>query len=333
MRFRRFQNLMAMMAVIAILLIMGCGTGSSATQDRHGPVSEAPNTMVPSIFVDGEVYSVTSIVRPIEPDTSEIKHVTSVVSSSQIPKQEGEINFPLENGVYVHINEEKDIVAVLMDQKWRMFEKYTQGLSTGKYIMENARVFGGTWVFLRNDMTFAFMRDIATSYVPQGTYSLHGEVLKLTVSEKEEYTFLIDGQRLVLQTGTAIKDLVDIGSVFTLNHVEKIVDSTLMRFSESEILEGVSLVEENFSFPGATLKEVSYIEERSANLTESYMRYGKGKINGVKRENVLVLLSEFVTDNSTSQPVLNPNSTYSDYQWILIRDSEQGPWRIDDQGY
>lgn len=330
MRFRRLQYLLAM---IVVLLITGCGTGNSVTQNKNRPISETPNTMVPSIFVDGQVYSVTSIVRLIEPVTSEIKQVASMVSSSQIPKQEGEINFPLDNGIYVHINEEKDYVVVLMDQKWRVFEKRFQGLSTGKYVMENARVPGGTWVFLRDDKTFAFMRDIATSYVPQGTYSVHGEVLKLTVSEIEEYTFLVDGQRLVLQNGTAIKDLVDIGSVFTLNYVEKIVDDTLVRFSESEILEGMSLVEEAFSFPGATLKEVSYIEERSANLAESYMRYGRGKISGVEAENVLVLLSEFVTDDSTSQPVLNPNSTYSEYQWILIRDSEHGPWRIDDQGY
>ncbi|MBP9920429.1 MAG: hypothetical protein KBF03_00570 [Proteiniclasticum sp.] len=63
------------------------------------------------------------------------------------------------------------------------------------------------------------------------------------------------------------------------------------------------------------------------------MNYGRGKINGISPENVLVILSEFITADTDENPVLNPNSTYTDYQWILIRSRKGDPWRIDDQGY
>lgn len=55
--------------------------------------------------------------------------------------------------------------------------------------------------------------------------------------------------------------------------------------------------------------------------------------NNLQSTNVIVLLSNFDVDESGKNPVLNPNSTYSDYQWILIRDSKKSDWVIDDKGY
>jgi hypothetical protein len=63
------------------------------------------------------------------------------------------------------------------------------------------------------------------------------------------------------------------------------------------------------------------------------MENGKGSVNGVDSKNVIILISEFVVDGSGKNPVLNPNSTYTDYQWILIRQGENSDWIIDDQGY
>ncbi len=56
-------------------------------------------------------------------------------------------------------------------------------------------------------------------------------------------------------------------------------------------------------------------------------------INEVKAENVIILLSNFDVDSSGDNPALNPNTTYLDYQWILIRDSKNNSWKIDDSGY
>lgn len=199
--------------------------------------------------------------------------------------------------------------------------------------MDDARISGGTWIYLRPDQTFVFMRDVATSYVPQGTYSISGDELILEVSKEEYYIFKIEGDTLQLKDGTHIKELVPINSLFLRNEVEQLIEEDPMNFTEEEIRSGMSLIEENFSFPGATLKKLWYEEDKTTKLRNSYMNYGRGKINGISPENVLVILSEFITADTDENPVLNPNSTYTDYQWILIRSRKGDPWRIDDQGY
>lgn len=110
-----------------------------------------------------------------------------------------------------------------------------------------------------------------------------------------------------------------------------IEDST--KFTKEEVSEAIDLVVENFSFPASTLTKVSYDEETSNELVNVYIQYGKGSVNGVKPENVIVILTDFDVDDSGDNPVLNPSSTYTDYQWILIRDSKTSDWIIDDWGY
>ena len=63
------------------------------------------------------------------------------------------------------------------------------------------------------------------------------------------------------------------------------------------------------------------------------MESGRGSVNGVKPDNVIVLLSNFEVGDSGDNSVLNPNSTYENYQWVLIRDNKTSDWEIDDQGY
>ena len=55
----------------------------------------------------------------------------------------------------------------------------------------------------------------------------------------------------------------------------------------------------------------------------TYLQHGRGAENGVDPENVLVLLCDFTVDGD--------EHTY--WSLIFIRDSAQGAWRLDDQGY
>ena len=105
------------------------------------------------------------------------------------------------------------------------------------------------------------------------------------------------------------------------------------KFSKDEIENAIQNVKSNFSFSEATLTNIWYDEEKSNYLIDSYLENGRGLTNGVKEENVIILLSNFDVDGSGDNPVLNPNTTYSDYQWILIRDSKNNVWKIDDFGY
>jgi hypothetical protein len=61
------------------------------------------------------------------------------------------------------------------------------------------------------------------------------------------------------------------------------------------------------------------------------LRNGRGSVNGATIDNVIVVFASFTTDGS--QEVLNPNSTYDDYMFILIRDGAGSPWTVDDCGY
>lgn len=106
------------------------------------------------------------------------------------------------------------------------------------------------------------------------------------------------------------------------------------KFSEIEIKNAVNCVKEKFKdFEGCNLTKLWYDEEKSNKFIEGYMSNGRGSDNGVKAENVIVLLSDFDVDSSGGDGSLNPNSTYSDWNWILIRDSKTENWRVDDWGY
>lgn len=99
------------------------------------------------------------------------------------------------------------------------------------------------------------------------------------------------------------------------------------KFTKEEITEAVDLVKNNFDFPAANLTKIRYDEE----LSDSILKDDFEK--GVDPKIMIIILSEFDVDGSGDNPVLNPNSTYTDYMWILKRDRETSKWIIDDCGY
>ena len=66
---------------------------------------------------------------------------------------------------------------------------------------------------------------------------------------------------------------------------------------------------------------------------DSYLADGRGKVNGAKKENVIVLYSDFYVDSSGGDGSFTPSVIYTDWNWILIRDNDYDNWRIDDWGY
>lgn len=106
------------------------------------------------------------------------------------------------------------------------------------------------------------------------------------------------------------------------------------KFSEEEVNSAISCVKKKFKdFKGCTLTNLWYDEAKSNDFIKGYLSNGRGSVNGVKAENVIVLLSDFNVDSSGGDGSLNPNSTYGGWNWILIRDSKTGNWRVDDWGY
>ncbi|ELC8442532.1 DUF4829 domain-containing protein [Clostridium perfringens] len=105
------------------------------------------------------------------------------------------------------------------------------------------------------------------------------------------------------------------------------------KFSKEEIDSAIERVKKDFDFPASTLEKIWYDEEKSNSLVDDYLEYGRGSINGAKAENVIVLLSDFYVDDSGDNPTLSPDTTYTDFQWVLIRDDKTSNWKIDDLGY
>lgn len=114
--------------------------------------------------------------------------------------------------------------------------------------------------------------------------------------------------------------------VITLSKSEK--------FDEEEILAAMEAAETKLEeFAGCTLTKLWYDEEYSDRMIESYLISGKGSKNGANAKNTIVLLSDFTVDESGGDGSLNPNSTYTDWNWILIRDDGKAQWTVDDWGY
>ncbi|HZJ99383.1 MAG TPA: DUF4431 domain-containing protein, partial [Tissierellaceae bacterium] len=118
-----------LIGICAILLfVIGgfiCWNASSSTT-KNSPTDvliETPNTMPPSIMVDGDIYSSAGKESPIEPAESIIMNVTSVIKGIGLPSKEGEINFPAPDAKYAKINDYEQYVVVLVDLEWVRFEK------------------------------------------------------------------------------------------------------------------------------------------------------------------------------------------------------------------
>ncbi len=105
------------------------------------------------------------------------------------------------------------------------------------------------------------------------------------------------------------------------------------KFSAEEIQAAINTVLESFKgFGNCTLTELWYEEKQSNRVIESYMQTGRGAYNGAQPENVIVLFSHFNTaDNAPGG--LSSNMRYTDWNWILVRESKDAPWKLDDCGY
>ncbi|MFR4163783.1 MAG: DUF4829 domain-containing protein [Paraclostridium sordellii] len=106
------------------------------------------------------------------------------------------------------------------------------------------------------------------------------------------------------------------------------------KFSEKEINQAIDSVKVKFKgFKGCKLTDIWYDEKKSDKLTQDYMEYGGGKENHTKKENVIVFLSKFEVGSEGGDGSLEPNSTYTDWQWVVIRDNKTGKWKVNQWGY
>lgn len=130
-----------------------------------------------------------------------------------------------------------------------------------------------------------------------------------------------------------IKIIGDINIKEDLGDIKVTIEKS-NKFCKDEIDSAIEIVKKEFkNFKGCKLTDLLYEEDYSNEVSVGYIENGNGSVNGVKAENIIVLKSNFDVGAEGGDGSLNPNSTYEDWNWILIRDSKTSSWNLDDWEY
>lgn len=111
----------------------------------------------------------------------------------------------------------------------------------------------------------------------------------------------------------------------TKNVKTHIVNSKI--YTQEDINAAVETIKKEFhkEWNGCTLTEIYYAGDDTSKNYQDWADCNDAK-------EVIVLLSSFDVDSSGGDGSLNPNSTYDDWIWILVRTTD-GQWKHVDHGY
>ncbi len=98
-------------------------------------------------------------------------------------------------------------------------------------------------------------------------------------------------------------------------------------YSQEDINAAIDTIKKEFEndWEGCTLNEIYYAGD---DVSRDYQEWADRN----NADEVIVLLSSFAVDSSGREGSLNPNSTYNDWNWILVRTND-GKWIHVDRGY
>ena len=98
-------------------------------------------------------------------------------------------------------------------------------------------------------------------------------------------------------------------------------------YSNEEINSAIDVILEEFkeNYNGCSLLEIKYIgDEKNNDYIDWATRHNKSE--------VIVFISNFKVGPNAGDGVLNPNSEYEGYSWILVRNENEN-WTYADCGY
>ena len=98
-------------------------------------------------------------------------------------------------------------------------------------------------------------------------------------------------------------------------------------YRDKDISDAIHVIMKEFdsSWNGCALKEITYAGD---DKSKAYQQWAERH----DADEVIVLISSFDVDSSGGDGSLNPNSTYTRWSWILVRD-KNGKWKHVDHGY
>ena len=133
---------------------------------------------------------------------------------------------------------------------------------------------------------------------------------------------------VLVSLGVAIVLLL-IGNRGNVSNVNRVVGNSAF-YSESLINEAFDVIEKKFAkdFKGCTLTELRYDEDVENRFSEEIEKYHKEN-----NQDLIVVLSTFDTDEKGGDGGFNPNDTYANWQWYLVKTADKKSWEIINWGY
>ena len=107
----------------------------------------------------------------------------------------------------------------------------------------------------------------------------------------------------------------------------KITDYSSEIYSDEEIKNAIDVAINYFekNFEGCTLTEITYLGDDKLDNWQEFAERNNA-------DDVMVLVSSFNVGASGGDGSLNPNSTYTNWKWVLVR-TNGGKWEHVDHGY
>ena len=119
------------------------------------------------------------------------------------------------------------------------------------------------------------------------------------------------------------------GNSGNVSNVNRVVGYSAL-YDDNLINEACRVVEQKFAeeFEGCTLTELRYDAEVENRFADEISRYATEE-----KQELIVLLSTFNTDEKGGDGSFTPNDTYANWQWHLVRTADKKSWEIITWGY
>ena len=114
-----------------------------------------------------------------------------------------------------------------------------------------------------------------------------------------------------------------------VSNVNRVVGHSAL-YGENSINEAFDVIEEKFTkdFGGCTLTELRYDEDVENEFAKEIENY-----HIENNQELIVVLSTFDTDKNAGNNGFNPNDTYTNWKWYLVKAADKKSWEIINWGY
>lgn len=119
-------------------------------------------------------------------------------------------------------------------------------------------------------------------------------------------------------------------NTYKVGNIDNVSEGSLKSeiYSENEIKDAMNIVKKKFQrdFKGCTLTDLWYGENISSGSEVEWAKQ-------YNADEAIILFSNFDVDSSGGDGSLNPNTTYTKWQWILVRNKSNNEWSLKTWGY